>query len=110
MLNTSFVKKTTFNAGLLQLLVSVYNQSIQTYFYFPDVIICGPQRLDRDAFEQLLANNYLQAYKADSFGRYYRLSKHGEAFLFESSFRRRQKVFNSTLPAGQSRLPFRDVC
>lgn len=109
-MNTSFMKKTAVNAELLHLLVSIYNQSIQTYFYFPEVIICGHQRLEREAFEQLLSNKFLQVYKADSFGRYYRLSKDGEAFLFQSSFRRRQKVYSSALLAGQSRLPFRDVC
>jgi hypothetical protein len=57
------MKKNAGHPVLLQLLVSVYNQSIQTYFYFPEVIICGRQRLERDDFDQLLAEEMVQPYK-----------------------------------------------
>jgi hypothetical protein len=102
------MKKNTVNSRLLQLLVSTYNQSIQTYFYFPEVIVCGQVRWDREDFDELLANDFLEPYKADSFGRWYRLSKTGEAFLFQASFRRRPKMPQAYVLPLQSRLPFRD--
>ncbi|HET7897450.1 MAG TPA: hypothetical protein VFL47_07265 [Flavisolibacter sp.] len=85
------MKKKAVNRQLLQLLVSVYNQSIQTYFYFPDVILCGHLHLEVEDFSQLLAEGYIAPYKADSFGRFFRLTKKGESFLFQFTFRRRVK-------------------
>jgi hypothetical protein len=104
------MKKTAVDPALLQLLVSIYNQSIQTYFYFPEVIICGRQRLEREDVERLLALHFLQPYKTDSFGRWYRLSKRGEAFLLQSLFRRRQKTAVSDFPVVQHKLPFFESC
>jgi hypothetical protein len=104
------MKKPAVNPGLLHLLVSVYNQSIQTYHYFPEVIICGCQRLEREAFDHLVAQNFVQAYRADSFGSYYRLSKKGEEFLFQCSFRRKAKHPVQNVPVLQHSLPFFDVC
>jgi hypothetical protein len=104
------MKKNAGHPVLLQLLVSVYNQSIQTYFYFPEVIICGRQRLEREDFDRLLAEDMVQPYKADSFGRWYRLSKKGEDLLLQSFSRRRQRQIVATAFAEQPRLPFFDVC
>jgi hypothetical protein len=87
------MKKTAVNEPLLRLLVSVYNQSIQTYYHFPEVILCGRQRLEPEEFAQLLAGELITPTSSDSFGRNYRLSKRGEAYLFGASFRRRQKAF-----------------
>lgn len=109
-LNTVCMRKNAVDSRLLQLLVSTYNQSIQTYHYFPEVIICGQQRWDREAFAQLLASRFIEPYKADSFGRWYRLSKEGEAFLFQASFRRRQKLPAAGVPVQQRQLPFADYC
>lgn len=99
------MKKSAVNQELLHLLVSIYNQSIQTYHYFPDVILCGRQRLEREAFSYLRTNDFLTVTASDSFGQYFRLSKKGEAYLFQSSFRRRYK-FPSPVPPTQSVLPF----
>jgi cyclopropane fatty-acyl-phospholipid synthase-like methyltransferase len=104
------MKKNAVDPVLLQLLVSVYNQSIQTYFYFPDVIICGYQRLEREAFDQLLANEMVQPFKADSFGRWYRLSKKGEEVLLQSFSRRRHRQTAPPVGYIQHCLPFFDVC
>lgn len=99
------MKKTAANRHLLPLLVSVYNQSIQTYHHFPDVILCGRQRLETEAFAQLIAENFIVAYKADSFGRFYRLSGKGEAFLLQAVYRRRARQ-PSWFPAAQRRFAF----
>jgi hypothetical protein len=99
------MKKTVINRPLLQLLVSVYNKSIQTYFYFPDVILCGHQRLDADEFAHLLSEGLIGPYKADSFGRFYRLTKKGEDYLFQESFRRRTRP-HQLLPDVQGQFPF----
>ena len=104
------MKKSAVDPVLLRLLVSVYNQSIQTYFYFPDVIICGPHRMEREEFEQLLALHFIQAYKADSFGRWYRLTRTGENYLLQSLLRRKRQPGADALPALQQRLPFYKGC
>ena len=106
----SFMKKAGVNQELLHVLVSLYNESIQTYYYFPDVILCGRQRMERECFEALLAGDFIVAYKADSFGKYFRLSKKGEQFLLTFSFRRRQKQTATLLSTQQQAFPFRDAC
>ncbi len=102
------MKKAGVNHEILHLLVSVYNQSIQTYYHFPEVILCGRQRLEPDAFTQLLASEFITPVSADSFGRNYRLSKKGEDFLFTVSFRRRQKPLPGNEPR-QRRFPFAEI-
>jgi hypothetical protein len=102
------MKKMAVNEPILRLLVSVYNQSIQTYYHFPEVILCGRLRLEPEDFEHLLANDFIIPFSADSFGRNYRLSKKGEAFLFETSFRRRHKHLSFMQPA-QRQLPFAEI-
>jgi len=99
------MKKTPINRQLLQLLVSVYNKSIQTYFYFPDVILCGHQRLDVEEFSHLLSEGFISPYKADSFGRFYRLTRKGEDFLFQESFRRKTRPHHF-LPDVQGQFSF----
>ena len=102
------MKKAADKEPILHLLVSVYNQSIQTYYHFPEVILCGRQRLEPEEFALLLANDFLVATTADSFGRNYRLSKKGEAYLVETSFRRRHKALLAAA-SGQKQLPFAEV-
>ena len=100
------MKKSAVDPVLLRLLVSVYNQSIQTYFYFPDVIICGPHRMEREEFQQLLTMHFIQPYQADSFGRWYRLTRSGEDYLLQSLYRRKRASSTNALPVHQQRLPF----
>jgi len=75
------MNKTVVSQALLQLLVRVYNRSIQSYYFFPDVIICGHHRLERDDFEFLLKEGYIVPYHTDSFGKLYRLTKKAEEVL-----------------------------
>ena len=99
------MKKPAVDPHLLHLLVSVYNQSIQTYYHFPEVILCGRQRLDPEDLALLLSNEFILAFSADSFGRNYKLSKKGEEFLLHSHFRRRHRLLHS-LPVQQQQFSF----
>lgn len=87
-----FMNKASIDQSLLRLLVRVYNQSIQFYYYFPDVIICGQQRLEREEFEYLLAGGYLTAYHTDSFGKLYHLSGKADRYLHENLHKRRHRA------------------
>ena len=71
------------NRPLLSLLVKAYNASIQDYYYFPDVIIAGEQRMEREDFDLLLSGGFIEEYKHDSFGRFYRLSQEAEHLLYQ---------------------------
>jgi hypothetical protein len=100
------MNKTASNRSLLHLLVKVYNQTIQSYYYFPEVIFCGHHRLEKEEFEILLREELLEAYYADSFGRLYHLSKKAHEILSQSLCKRRPKPLNVTPLPGQVRLPF----
>ena len=104
------MKKTGVNQELLHVLVSLYNQSIQTYYYFPEVILCGRQHIERAYFDALVAAGFITVYKADSFGQYYRVNKKSERFLLTYSFRRRHRQTDSLMTAGQRTFPFADAC
>lgn len=101
------MKKPVANRELLCLLVSVYNQPIQTYYHFPDVIVSGHRRLEPEAFAELVAQGFVTLANFDSFGKNYRLSPKGEAYLFASTFRRKHRHFDFSLSQGC--LPFADL-
>lgn len=103
------MKRSGINQELLHVLVSLYNQSIQTYSYFPEVILCGRQRIEQECFQTLLHAELIEVYKGDSFGKYYRLSKKGEQFLLTFSFRRRHKQVAVMMPTIQPAFPFHEV-
>ena len=69
------------NTNLLRLLVKVYNCTITDFFYFPEVIYAGAQKIERIEFDYLLSENLIALSKFDSFGRYYSLSKKGDHLL-----------------------------
>ena len=69
------------NRTVLRLLVKAYNCAITDYFYFPEVIYAGTQKVERTDFEFLLSEGLIQLSKFDSFGRYYQLSKKGDLLL-----------------------------
>ena len=91
MLQAFFMNPKAVNQSLLHLLVRVYNQSIQSYYFFPDVIICGHHRLERSEFEQLAAEGFIMAYHTDSFGKLYRLTSTAETILREQRGRKRYR-------------------
>jgi hypothetical protein len=100
------MKKTAAQQSLLQLLVRVYNQSIQSYYHFPDVIICGHYRLEKAEFDMLLEGGYLQSYYVDSFGKLYHLSKKAEDILYQHAQKRKQKIVRLLAEERQPCLPF----
>jgi len=92
---------------LLTLLVRVYNHSIQYYYHFPEVIIYGNRRLEVEAFNQLLANDFVEPYYADSFGKLYHLSKKGQGVLYQfSGGKKRRDNATHLVPSNQCRLHF----
>ncbi len=78
------------------LLVRVYNYSIQVFYYFPDTIIVGKKKLEREEFNFLLSEGYLSEYKVDSFGKIYRLSNKAEQLIYHTvttrQFHSRKKI------------------
>ena len=91
---------------LFSLLLKVYNYTIQTYYRFPEVIIYGKRRLEREEFELLRDEGYLTAYYSDSFGKLYRLSKKAETFLLERRKKRKRKNFPAADAPAQCSFQF----
>jgi hypothetical protein len=95
------MKKSAISKELLLLLVRVYNQSIQCYYYFPDEITCGRRRLEAEEFQILVEGDFLTCYHKDSFGKTYYLSQKGR-MLLEQFLIRRKKKSSRTRPAALS--------
>ena len=68
---------------LLSLLVHAYNNFIKDFYYFPDVIFIGEQKISKEEFDLLLSKAFIEEYHHDSFGRFYKLSQKGEYFIYE---------------------------
>ena len=100
------MSKPAASQPLLQLLVRVYNQSIQSYFHFPDVVICGQHRLEETEFQLLLSEGYIEAYYTDSFGKLFRLSKKALALLQQGLHKRKSRHASIIHDAIQSAIPF----
>lgn len=90
------MSKTAVSQSVLQLLVRVYNQSIQSYYFFPDVILCGRHRLERDEFTLLLQEAFIEPYHTDSFGKLFQLSRKAEDLLRENIHRKKQRSHRRT--------------
>ena len=88
------------NTHLFGLLVKVYNRAVTDFFYFPDIVYVGNQKIERTDFEFLLAEELVSLTKFDSFGRYYVLSKKGD-HLLQQLFARRQKKKTTPIPLTQ---------
>lgn len=92
---------------LLSLLVHAYNNSIKDFYYFPEVVYIGEQRVSKQEFDLLLAGGFLEEYSHDSFGRFYRLSKKGEECIYETIAARKQaKKKKQFIPAAQGSFCF----
>jgi hypothetical protein len=100
------MSKTAASQPLLQLLVRVYNQSIQTYFHFPDVIICGHHRLEVEEFQLLINEGYAEPYYCDSFGKIFRLTRKAIYFLQQSLHKRKSKAVHQLPGVTQVSIPF----
>lgn len=100
------MNKTAAKWPLLPLLVKVYNQTIQSYHHFPEVIIYGDHRMEKEDFDLLLQEGFLEPYYADSFGRFYRLSAKAHQLLLQSLHKRKTRAIHVLRPARQACLPF----
>ncbi len=60
---------------LIQVLVKAYNTTLTDYYYFPEVVFAGRQRIDKEAFDFIRAEGYIKELRRDSFGRFYTLTK-----------------------------------
>ncbi|HYO20856.1 MAG TPA: hypothetical protein VER36_00535 [Flavisolibacter sp.] len=98
--------KAAADQSLLQLLVRVFNQTIQYYYYFPDVIICGHHRLEKEEFDVLLSGGFIIPYHTDSFGKLYHLSRKAEAFLHETLQKKRHRTPHLRTSPRQAIFPF----
>lgn len=70
------------NTSLLALLLKAYNKEVKDFFYFPDFVMVGRQRIEPQELQLLKNGGYLQQTGSDSFGRIYKLSVKAENELF----------------------------
>ena len=68
---------------LLPVLVKALHTTVTDYYYFPEVIFAGRQRIEREAFDALLAEGFLQQIKKDAFGRFYALTPKAHQLIYE---------------------------
>lgn len=66
------------NTSLLALLLKAYNKEVKDFFYFPDFVMVGRQRIEPQELQLLKNGGYLQQTGSDSFGRIYKLSAKAE--------------------------------
>jgi hypothetical protein len=93
------------NTTILALLLKAYNRPVKDFYYFPDVIMVGKQRMEPEDFYLLVANGYLQQTHCDSFGRFYCLSEKAKQLLHES-LHARQARGRKKQPAPQAQGSF----
>ena len=68
---------------LLPVLVKALHTTVTDYYYFPEVVFAGRQRIDREAFDAMLAAGFLHQTKRDTFGRFYTLTPKAEQIIYE---------------------------
>lgn len=88
------------NSYLLQVLVKVYNCVVTDFYYFPDVVYAGTQKLARNEFELLQQQQLLDCVRYDSFGRYFTLSKKALQFVQQYFDKRSHKKMVVPLTQG----------
>lgn len=92
---------------LLPVLVKAYNTTVTDFYYFPEVVFAGRQRIDREAFDQLLANEWLHEIKRDAFGRFYQLTPKAHQVIYEQLISRHTAKRKKPAPiAVQARFCF----
>ncbi len=68
---------------LLPVLVKALHTTVTDYYYFPEVVFAGRQRIDREAFDSMCAEGFLQKTKCDAFGRFYILTPKAHQLIYE---------------------------
>lgn len=97
---------TEADKNLLQLLVRVFNHSIQSYYHFPEVIIYGPHRMEPQEFELLLYHDFVSTHYTDTFGKIYHLNKKAEDFIHQHHVAKKRRLFKAEARALQGSLEF----
>lgn len=57
---------------------------LETYFYFPGVIVAGDKKIERTDFDYLLSHRYIKEVDVDSSAKYYSLTNKAELILSDS--------------------------
>lgn len=68
---------------LLPVLVKALHTTVTDYYYFPEVVFAGRQRIDREAFDLMLAGGFLYETKRDAFGRFYTLTTKAQQLIYD---------------------------
>lgn len=72
---------------LLVLLDSIKQAgSLETYFYFPHLIVAGSNRIERTDFEYLMDQAYVKELGSDIFGKQYGLTFKAEQILSDAIY------------------------
>jgi hypothetical protein len=100
------MNKAAISLAMLRLLVRVYNQSIQSFYFFPEVILCNSGSLESSELASLLEAGFLVCTQADSFGKVYRLSADAEAALVQALHHRRRRLPKREKHSPQTALAF----
>jgi hypothetical protein len=70
---------------LLFLLEAIKSASLlETYHYFPDIIVAGEKSIERIDFDYLLAHQYIKEFNVDFSGKQYALTGKAELILSDS--------------------------
>lgn len=59
---------------------------LETYFFFPEMIVAGDTTLERVDFEYLVSEAYVKESGSDNFGRQYGLTLKAEQILSDSIY------------------------
>jgi len=68
---------------LLPVLVKALHTTVTDYYYFPEVVFAGRHRIDREAFDLMLAEGFLKEIRRDAFGRFYTLTPRAHQLIYE---------------------------
>lgn len=94
-------------AAILALLLKAYNRQVKDFYYFPEVILVGKQRMEPEDFFLLISEGYLQQIHRDSFGRFYCLTEKAKRMLHQSLHAKQAKSRKKqTVPQAQGSLQF----
>lgn len=58
--------------------------SVETYFYFPHLIVAGSSRIERTDFEYLMDQAYVKELGSETYGKQYGLTLKAEQILSDS--------------------------
>jgi hypothetical protein len=95
------------HTALLALLLKAYNRPVMDFHYFPDVVLIGKTRIEREELLLLLSEGYLQQTHRDNFGRFFTLTEKAKMLLHQSLKGGRKSRKKEGLPAGQGSFLFR---